>query len=186
MTDPMIYNVAGLLAGQLGESRHHQIEDEHIVIERFSFTQVAGSVRMLRTDKTILVNADIEAATKEICSRCLEPADVAVKVALEEEFNPINADLVDGSSEYSHHDDHGYDPALIIDRKNFLDLTEGLGQALISALPIAPLCKDECLGICATCTVNRTVNQCTSAQIPIDLRWDSLAKLLEQGAESVD
>ena len=186
MLDSMIYNVAGLLAGQLGECRHHQIEDERIVIERFLFTQVTGPVRMLRTDRTILVSAGIEAATQEICSRCLEPAIVVVKVALEEEFTPINADLGDGPNEYSHHDDHGYDPALIIDRKNNLDLTEGLGQALVSALPIAPLCEDECLGICAICTVNRNVNQCSCAQIPINLRWDGLAKLLDQGAESVD
>jgi uncharacterized protein len=109
---------------------------------------------------------------------------------MEEEFSPVNASLMANTGKRSGNrledEDHYYDQALIIDEQNFLDLTEGLGQALLSALPIAILCKDECLGICPTCTVNRNKFQCSCAKSSADPRWEALAGLLEEGAESAD
>ena len=180
----MIYNVAGLLSGKLGESRQHEIENERLVFGESTFTQVNGPVRMLRTDRTVLVTADIEAVTHDTCSRCLEPATVNVSVALEEEFTPKNADLMGGPNGRLQDDDGYYDPALLIDEQNFLDLSEVLGQALTSATRIAPLCTDACLGICPVCTVNRNDIQCGCAQISIDPRWEALAGLRDKGAKS--
>ena len=102
----MIYNVAGLLSGKLGEGRQHEIENERLTFgqahegggshqrgqgqRRSSFTQISGPVQMIRTDRTVLVTAVVEAVTQALCSRCLEPATVNVSVALEEEFTPKN------------------------------------------------------------------------------------------------
>ncbi len=179
----MIYNVAGLLSGKLGESRQHEIENEQLVFGESAFTEVNGPVRMMRTDRTVLVTADIEAVTHDTCSRCLEPATVSVSVALEEEFTPKNADLMEGLNGHSRDGDDYFDPALLINEQNFLDLSEVLGQALTGAIRIAPLCMDACLGICPVCTVNRNDIQCTCAQSSIDPRWKALAGLSEKGAE---
>ena len=200
----MIYNVAGLLSGKLGESRQHVIENEQLTfgesrwggshggginpdagngLRRSSFTQISGPVRMLRTDRTVPVTAEIDAVTHETCSRCLKPATVNVSVAIEEEFTPKNADLMGVPGDRLQDEDGYYDPALLIDEQNFLDLSEVLGQALIGATRIAPLCNDACLGICPTCTVNRNENPCTCAQSSIDPRWKALAGLLDEGAK---
>lgn len=173
----MIYNVAGLLSGKLGESRWHEIEDEHLAFAGRSFINVRGPLRLLRTDRTILVTADVEAVTHDACSRCLEPAFVNVSVALEEEFTPKNADLMGGLSDRSEDEDGYSDPALFIDEQNFLDLSEVMAQALASATRIAPLCSDACLGICPVCTVNRNEFLCNCAQISLDPRWEALAGL---------
>ncbi len=182
----MIYNVAGLLTGNLGDSQQHTIENESIVIDGHSLKQISGPVRLMRTDRTVLVNAEIEAVTDDSCSRCLEPATVNVSVNMEEEFSPTNADLVDGPNNRVAEEDDYYDPTLVIDEQNFLDLSEGLGQALLSALPIAPVCKEDCLGICPICTVNRNIIQCSCAKSSSDPRWAGLAGLLEKSAESAD
>jgi uncharacterized protein len=184
----MIYNVAGLLTGKLGDSQQHEIENERFVIDGRSLKEIRGPVRLMRTDRTVLVSADIEAVMQDSCSRCLEPATLNVSVTMEEEFSPINASLMGkGKTGPNDHDnDDYYDPALVIDEQNFLDLTEGLGQALLSALPIAPVCKDDCLGICPICTVNRNTIQCSCAKSSVDPRWAGLAGLLEKGAESAE
>ncbi|MDA1279335.1 MAG: DUF177 domain-containing protein [Chloroflexi bacterium] len=182
----MIYNVAGLLSGELGRGRQQQLENERLSFGNHSFTEINGPVRMIRTDRTVLVSVDIEAVTLDTCGRCLEPATVNVSVTLEEEFSPANADLMGGSNDRPADYDDYYDPALVIDEQNFLDLSEALGQALSSAVPIAPLCKKECLGICPTCTINRNDIQCTCAQNTHDPRWGVLAGLLEKGAKSAD
>ena len=179
----MIYNVAGLMSGELGESRQHEIENERLAFGESSFTEISGPVRMIRTDRTVLVTVDIEAVTHDTCSRCLEPATVSVSVALEEEFTPKNADLMDGLNGHSQYGDDYFDPALLIDEQNFLDLSEVLGQALTGAIRIAPLCMDACLGICPVCAVNRNEIQCSCAERPIDPRWEVLAGLTERGAE---
>lgn len=181
----MIYNVAGLLTGNLGDSQQHELENERIVIDGHSLNKISGPVRLMRTDTTVLVNAEIEAVTNEACSRCLETASLNVSVAMEEEFSPINASLMGGNNRSDEDDDY-YDPALVIDEQNFLDLTEGLGQALLGALPIAPLCKEDCLGICPICTVNRNTIQCSCVKSSVDPRWAGLAGLLEKGAEFAD
>ena len=181
----MIYNVAGLLTGNLGDNMQHELENERIVIDGRSLNEISGPVRLMRTDTTVLVTAEIEAVTNEACSRCLEPASLNVNVAMEEEFSPINASLMGANSRSEDEDDY-YDPALIIDEQNFLDLTEGLGQALLGALPIAPLCKEDCLGICPICTTNRNIVNCSCAKIDVDPRWAGLAGLIGKGAESAD
>ncbi len=206
------------MSGKLGESRQHEIENEQLTFgesrwggshgggtnsdagdgrTRIAFTQINGPVRMVRTDRTLLVTAEIEAVTHDTCSRCLEPATMSVSVALEEEFTPKNADLMGSfrnrplpeeteapeAREAPEDGDWSHDPALFIDEQNYLDLSEVLGQALTGATRIAPLCSDACLGICPTCTVNRNEIQCTCAQSTTDPRWEALAGLVDKGAK---
>ena len=179
----MIFNVAGLLAGTLGDSRQHKIENEQLMVADRLLSHINGPVHLIRTDRTVILDADITAVTKETCSRCLEVATVNISVKMDEEFYPLNMDLMDQLDGSDKDNNFYYDPALIIDNQNFLDLTKGLGQALIAAIPIAPLCKDECLGLCAICAVNRNLIDCSCPQIRSDLHWKSLDKLLDKGAE---
>ena len=176
----MIFNVSGLLSGTLGESRQHEIENEQLTVAHRLLTHINGPIYLIRTDRTVILDADITAVTQETCSRCLEAAPVNIRVKIDEEFYPLNIDLMDHLDSNSQDND----PALIIDKRNVLDLTEGLGQALVAAIPIAPLCKDECLGICTICAANRNLIDCSCPQSRSDMRWKSLDNLLDKGAES--
>jgi len=176
----MIFNVSGLLSGTLGESRQHEIENEQLTVADRLLTHINGPIYLIRTDRTVILDADITAVTQETCSRCLEAAPVNIRVKMDEEFYPLHTDLMDHLDSNSQDND----PALIIDKRNVLDLTEGLGQALVAAIPIAPLCKDECLGICTICAANRNLIDCSCPQSHSDLRWKSLDNLLDKGAES--
>jgi uncharacterized protein len=187
----MIYNVAGLLTGNLGDSEQYEIENVSLEIDGHSLREINGPVRLMRTDQSVHVTAEIEAVTNGACSRCLEPATLNVVVNMEEEYSPANNDLVGKSGKSSNNvgssdDDDYYDPALTITEQNYLDLTEGLGQALLGALPIAILCKEDCLGICPLCTVNRNIIQCSCAESSIDPRWAGLAGLTSKGAKFAD
>ena len=176
----MIFNVSGLLSGSLGESRLHEIENEQLTVADRLLTHINGPIYLIRTDRTVILDADITAVTQETCSRCLEAAPVNIRVKIDEEFYPLNIDLMDHLDSNSQDND----PALIINKQNVLDLTEGLGQALVAAIPIAPLCKDECLGICTICAANRNLIDCSCPQSRSDMRWKSLDNLLDKGAES--
>lgn len=180
----MIYNVAELLTGNIGDNQKHQIKSESIEVHGHSLKEINGDVYLTRTDKTVLLDAKIKAVTNESCSRCLRPATIEVSVHMEEEFTPINSDLVDATNYDSSVEE--FDSTLAIDAQNYLDITEALGQTFVATLPIAPLCKEDCLGICPTCTVNRNIIECSCSKNLFDTPWAGLAELIRKGAKSAD
>lgn len=170
----MIYNVAGLLTGPEGSVRQVEVEGEQIFTDRHRFTGVSGKLEMLRTDRTVLVTGVITADAEDVCGRCLEPALMTVATEFEEEFQPINRDLVGHRPAPVEAD---FDPALIIDERNLLDLSDSLAQALTASTPIAPLCRPECEGICPSCFADKNKTSCRCDQNPTDPRWQALASL---------
>jgi uncharacterized protein len=177
----MIYNVAGLLTDSEGSIRHFEFNGEQLFTDRHHFTGVSGRVEMLRTDRTILVTSTVQARAEDTCGRCLELATVDLSVEFEEEFEPANSDLMGERPSPVHAD---LDPALVIDERNVLDLSESLAQALSLAMPISPLCKAECKGLCPTCFINRNTTECRCDQNPTDPRWQLLAQLTQESSHS--
>ena len=170
----MIYNVASLLTAREGTSREAAIENGEVYTDRHRFSKISGPVHMLRTDRTVLVSATVSATVNDTCSRCLAPAELNIQSEFEEEFEPANRDLMSDRPAPGHRD---FDPALLIDARNTLDLTDALAQALSLTVPLAPLCKVDCAGICTTCFANRNSSTCKCDQTPIDPRWQALAEL---------
>jgi uncharacterized protein len=57
-----------------------------------------------------------------------------------------------------------------------VDLTALVRDAVVLELPLAPLCRDECAGLCATCGQDRNEATCT-CQPTTDPRWATLDAL---------
>jgi len=64
-----------------------------------------------------------------------------------------------------------------VSEKDIIDLTENLREDIIIALPLKPLCGDECRGICPRCGKDRNVEQCSCAPASEDWRWNALEEL---------
>ncbi|MBT4341053.1 MAG: hypothetical protein HOD62_03140, partial [Chloroflexi bacterium] len=54
----MIYNVAGLLTGNLGDSEQYEIENVSLEIDGHLLREINGQVRLMRTDQSVLVSAE--------------------------------------------------------------------------------------------------------------------------------
>jgi len=173
------FNVAGLLKGPVGETREYDfripVSQLDQLDESFDVTgPFFGAVRFLKTPETILSELQGELAVNMDCARCLKPFDAKIEVESEEEFHPT-VDISSGRVA----PDTGEDKALIIDEQHILDLTEIMRQAIILALPITPLCQQDCAGLCPICGVNINEKRCTCEDIDIDPRWDALSALIE-------
>ncbi len=48
------------------------------------------------------------------------------------------------------------------------------------ALPMKPLCKEDCLGLCPTCGKDQNLGACACATETIDPRWEALKALKEK------
>ena len=48
------------------------------------------------------------------------------------------------------------------------------------AIPMKPLCSEDCLGLCVQCGTDRNINRCDCVVEFIDPRWRALGLLKQQ------
>ena len=58
-----------------------------------------------------------------------------------------------------------------------MDLTEAICQYAMMAIPIKPLCREGCAGLCQQCGQNLNLGQCNCQGQEIDQRWSRLTEL---------
>jgi uncharacterized protein len=155
----MQYNVAQLLKERTGARRAYHLSGSGLVLEEIpGGAAVDGDVEFLRTQKSILVKGRLEGDFETTCSRCLIRFHVKAPLVLEEEFFPL-IDLATGSK-LPKPDDPA---AFTIDEHHVLDLWEPVRQSLIVAVPMRPLCRPDCAGLCPECGADLNVGPCEHA-----------------------
>ncbi|MDH7485958.1 MAG: DUF177 domain-containing protein [Anaerolineae bacterium] len=166
----MRFNVAQLLKEPVGSTRQYDIEADIATLDEeiSPLGPLTGHVRFLRTDAGILVQGRVQAKVSLQCSRCLAPLVVPLEVELEEEYRPrVPLGSVGKRS------DEDEDPALFIDEHQILDLGEVVRQELLLALPIHPLCRPDCAGLCPECGQDLNEGPCECVRA-MDPRWAAL------------
>lgn len=177
--DDLQFNVAGLLKGPVGGVRVYELRAPVSEVDRLdeSFDVIGpfeGVARLLRTTDTLLTRLQGATRVRLECGRCLEPFEAEIEIEAEEEFRP-SLDIVTGRMIK----DTGDDTALVIDDHHILDLSELVRQAILLALPLTPLCREDCAGLCPVCGANRNQEPCDCEATATDARWSSLGALLE-------
>ncbi len=160
-------NVAQFLKSTLGTTRTYEI-DEPVNIGDDN-PVVRGEVTMLRTNRGILVTGRLETDIQFTCSRCLSQCGQPLTLEIEEEFFPT-IDVLTGAAASVPEDEPG---AFTVDQNNVLDLTEAIRQYALLAVPMKPLCREDCQGLCPTCGTNLNVKSCDCPP-QIDLRSSKL------------
>jgi uncharacterized protein len=148
--DPLTFNVAGLLSQPAGTTRDVPIRGvpiepgEGLVATR----PLDGVVRLTRTNRGLLVDADFRTTLAGECRRCLRPVETPVEVHIEEEARP-SIDLVSGLPTRL---DEGEDPETTrLTDHHELELRPLVNEAISLAEPMDVLCEPDCPGLCAIC-----------------------------------
>jgi len=134
------FNVAQLEKGLIGSTREYQIDDL-LTVDGQEVT-VAGSIKLTRTNRSILVGANLKTALPLECCRCLNQYECPIEVHFEEEFFPT-LDVMSGLPL----DVEDAEESFTVDEHHVLDLTEAIRQYVILAQPMKPLCRTDCPGI---------------------------------------
>jgi uncharacterized protein len=93
-----------------------------------------------------------------ICRRCAEPVTGQLEIRVHERFG----------------DDADEDFYPIVD--DTIDLGPLVRDAIVLELPMAPLCREDCAGLCPRCGANRNEGDC-GCVAPVDPRWANLDAL---------
>lgn len=136
-------NVAGLLKGQIGETRSYRLqfdafEADGEVVAR----QIEGDVRLTRLRDGVLAHLEVAGLAPMTCARCLRDYDQPFEIAFDEEYRQT----VDVRSGAGLDEDVGDEQASLIDENHELDLREPLRQEILIALPMRPDCGPDCPG----------------------------------------
>ena len=90
-----------------------------------------------------------------VCSRCVEPFEVAFSEPFDLRYVPVTEIEVEGEHEIA--DD---DLVTGFYRDGTLDLIELLREQFVLTLPMKPLCSAACRGLCPDCGANLNRTEC--------------------------
>jgi uncharacterized protein len=169
----MQINVSQLLKEPIGSSRNYEVNEIVDVTGDGNGRKVQGEVRLLRTHRGILVQGGLHTEVELTCGRCLSLFHCPVMINLEEEYLPT-IDIASGVPLPSSEEPGSF----VIDEHHVIDLTEAMRQYTLLAIPIKPLCREDCAGLCQNCGHNLNQGPCDCPPQAIDPRWSELSKLL--------
>jgi uncharacterized protein len=168
----MDMNVSQLLRENTGSTRDYNIDEVIDITGEGNSNRIKGTCNMVRTQRSILVRCVLNTELGQTCSRCLVNYQHPIKIKFNEEFFPT-LDVESGAALPPPEDAHSF----TIDERHILDLTEAVRQYFLLAVPMKPVCKKDCAGLCPTCGKNLNLGKCDCPPENIDPRWAKLADL---------
>jgi uncharacterized protein len=174
----MRYNVAQLLKASSGQMRQYTLYEDirHLDPDIIPLTRLNGDVQFIRSANGILVFGTLHLSLELTCVRCLTPFALPLEFTLEEEFRPT-IDIYTGAALPLPPDD---EVATQIDIHHEIDLAEVIRQNLLLAIPLRPLCRSRCAGLCPVCGQNWNEGACNCRTVTVDPRLEKLKALLDQ------
>ncbi|HEX7164864.1 MAG TPA: YceD family protein [Trebonia sp.] len=128
---------------------------------------VALDLRFEAVSEGVLVTGSAVAPLTGECARCLDPLTSTTEVSFQELYRYLpdpGEDENDGEERFLDGD--------------YLDLEPAFRDAVVLALPLSPLCRDDCPGLCAECGAKLAdVGPEHGHGDKVDPRWGLLAKL---------
>jgi uncharacterized protein len=130
-------------------------------------SDVALDLRFEAVSEGVLVTGSAVAPLTGECARCLDPLTSAIEVSFQELYRYLPDPGEDGAD--------GEDRNL---NGDYLDLEPTFRDAVVLALPLSPLCRDDCPGLCVECGAKLAdVGPEHGHGDKVDPRWGALAKL---------
>lgn len=142
---------------------------------------IRGKATFSNTGRHVVVRGSFAAAVEVECARCLGKYQVQIEVPIEENFL-IPGHVLEVVEEEEEEESLGEEPEPLFE-ENILDLTELLRQNILLAMPIKPICSEECKGLCPTCGRNLNEGLCGCPQDIGGSAFAGLASLLEETEE---
>lgn len=164
LQQPFVLNVGFIVAQTVGYSREFPCEFEQVWLEEDTFRDVQGVITVTRTGQGLLFQTQMAATTQVACTRCLEHFDLRLESQFDELF-AFSANAVE-------------DTDLILPESGRVDFAPLLREYLLLEVPIQPVCRPDCKGLCPVCGGNLNQTVCQHEEEFTDPRFAILKQLL--------
>jgi uncharacterized metal-binding protein YceD (DUF177 family) len=104
------------------------------------------------------------------CARCLELAPIAID-------SPMAVNFIEDAARDDEGDDDEGDDVLPFEH-GVIDLGPPIRDEILLAVPMSPVCREDCAGICPSCGCNRNLTPCDCEKQAIETsKLAALAKI---------
>jgi uncharacterized protein len=140
-------NIGFLLNQVIGYSREFHFDypvmdlSPDLLMEDFS-----GLVRIHRTPQGLLANGEFMSTIRLDCVRCLDTFHQTLHATFDELYAFSKRTATDSG--------------LILPDDGYIDLQPIVREYLMIEIPISPVCKQDCLGLCVICGANKNITAC--------------------------
>lgn len=162
----MKFNLARLLEGPVGSKVSFDIDEPQQQLAQDLFIDfVRGTIEFTRTNRGVFGEGELRSQVQSECARCLTIFSQPIDFHLEAQF---------GLPPIKRHE------GLIfpIGVNGILDLRGALREQILLNLPMRPLCRSDCRGLCIECGKNLNEGPCDCVQETTDPRLERLKELL--------
>jgi uncharacterized protein len=160
-------NIGFLISQTVGYSHDFPFQiSRHLIPPDLELLELHGVARFTRTPQGLLAQIKLSANVHGECSRCLA-----------EFLQPIESNFTEL---------YGFTPktagetGLVVPEDAQLDISPLVREYLFLEMPINPLCKPDCKGICPTCGNNLNLAECNHEEPAGDPRLSALRSLLDK------
>ena len=159
-------------------SQHYELVDDQLTAAAHGYTEfsLAGPVIFKgqvtnNGDGMFMVSGVYQATLQLTCSRCLSSFELPLTGEINALFGA--SALADAEGELAVHSFSG----------DNIELDDLLLSEISFALPMQPLCREDCRGLCPECGTNLNHDACSCVKETIDPRWAKLAYFEFNGDE---
>lgn len=125
-----------------------------------------GKVFVQPVDEGVLVRGDLKGVVSVPCNRCAEDATVTINT----DFSEYEEIPPEPNSK-----DEGQKGCIVYQmHAPMLNLAEVGWEQFMLSLPVQPLCKDDCKGLCPECGANLNLDECSCKSETGDPRMAAL------------
>ena len=132
-----------------------------------------AQVRLAVAGDAIRVEGAVKAELEVSCSRCLKPVDWFLDKEFDLEYHPdpqVSREGAEIELEFG-------DLTVGFYRNEQLDVGASVGEQIVLEIPMKPVCKESCEGLCDQCGQDLNEGSCSCSRRPLDPRLAMLADL---------
>ncbi len=144
---PFLINIGFIVHQTVGFSREFPFDYPSVFLPPDTeLVNLTGNARVTRTAQGLLVQVQMEANTPVECARCL----TEFSQHLQTDFTELYAFNANSITELG----------LILPENGKIDLSPIIRDEMLLAIPINPVCKPDCKGLCPICGENLNEKSC--------------------------
>lgn len=162
----LILEVGFIAHEEVGYSREFDFEFQHLKFDQdLEVENFIGIITASRNSDGVLTIGKFNATTSANCGRCLDPTKQSLNIEFSEQFTlPNHADK---------------DTELMLPHNGKIDFGPILREYLLLEMPINPICRPDCQGLCPNCGINRSEESCDCKIDEINPQFSALKSLLD-------
>ena len=163
---PFRINVGFIAHEEIGRNHDFPFEFDKIILgDDFELRHFDGIVNIGRTPQGLVLQADFSAVTTLECVRCLTDFDCEIKWSFTELYAFDKRSVTESE--------------LILPEDAHIELGELIREFALLEIPISPICKPDCQGLCIECGQNLNEKDCGHRPEENDSPFATLKDLLK-------